>query len=71
LVRVSLRIVTQQIPPQEVITRDGVPALVTAVTYFQVVDPNKTVVEVQGVLSATSQIAQTTLRSAPSRCRST
>jgi regulator of protease activity HflC (stomatin/prohibitin superfamily) len=63
LVRVSLRTVTQQIPPQEVITRDNVPARVTAVTYFHVVDPNKSVIEVQDVLSATSQIAQTTLRS--------
>jgi regulator of protease activity HflC (stomatin/prohibitin superfamily) len=63
MVRVSLRTVTQQIPPQEVITRDNVPARVTAVTYFHVVDPNKSVVEVQDVLSATSQIAQTTLRS--------
>jgi regulator of protease activity HflC (stomatin/prohibitin superfamily) len=63
MVRVSLRTVTQQIPPQEVITRDNVPARVTAVTYFRVVDPNKSVVEVQDVLAATSQIAQTTLRS--------
>jgi len=63
LVRVSLRTVTQQIPPQEVITRDNVPARVTAVTYFRVVDPNKSIVEIQDVLSATSQIAQTTLRS--------
>jgi regulator of protease activity HflC (stomatin/prohibitin superfamily) len=63
MVRVSLRTVTQQIPPQEVITRDNVPARVTAVTYFHVFDPNKSVVEVQDVLSATSQIAQTTLRS--------
>jgi len=63
MVRVSLRIVTLQIPPQEVITRDNVPARVTAVTYFHVVDPNKSVVEVQDVLAATSQIAQTTLRS--------
>src|SRR6266576_2409479 len=63
MVRVSLRTVTQQIPAQEVITRDNVPARVTAVTYFHVVDPNKSVVEVQDVLSATSQIAQTTLRS--------
>ena len=62
LVRVSLRTVTQQIPPQEVITRDNVPARVTAVTYFHVVDPNRSVVEVQDVLAATSQIAQTTLR---------
>ena len=63
MVRVGLRTVTQQIPPQEVITRDNVPARVTAVTYFHVVDPNKSVVEVQDVLAATSQIAQTTLRS--------
>ena len=63
MVRVSLRTVTQQIPPQEVITRDNVPARVTAVTYFHVVDSNKSVVEVEDVLKATSQIAQTTLRS--------
>ena len=63
IVRVSLRTVTQQIPPQEVITRDNVPARVTAVTYFHVVDPNRSVVEVEDVLAATSQIAQTTLRS--------
>ncbi len=63
LVRVSLRTVTLQIPPQEVITRDNVPARVTAVAYFRVVDPNKSIVEIQDVLSATSQIAQTTLRS--------
>jgi regulator of protease activity HflC (stomatin/prohibitin superfamily) len=63
LVRVSLRTVTQQIPPQEIITRDNVPARVTAVTYFHVVDPNKSVVEIQDVQAATSQIAQTTLRS--------
>jgi regulator of protease activity HflC (stomatin/prohibitin superfamily) len=63
MVRVSLRTVTQQIPPQEVISRDNVPARVTAVSYFHVVDPNKSVVEVQDVLAATSQIAQTTLRS--------
>jgi regulator of protease activity HflC (stomatin/prohibitin superfamily) len=63
LVKVSLRIVTQQIPPQDIITRDNVPARVTAVTYFRVVDPNKSIVEIQDVLAATSQIAQTTLRS--------
>ena len=63
MVRVSLRTVTQQIPAQEVITRDNVPARVTAVTYFRVVDPNKSIVEIQDVLAATSQIAQTTLRS--------
>jgi len=63
LVRVSLRTVTLTIPAQEVITRDNVPARVTAVTYYRVVDPNKSVVEVENVLAATSQIAQTTLRS--------
>jgi regulator of protease activity HflC (stomatin/prohibitin superfamily) len=63
LVRVSLRTVTLQVPPQDVITRDNVPARVTAVTYFRVVDPNKSIVEIQDVLAATSQIAQTTLRS--------
>ena len=63
LERVSLRTVTLQVPPQEVITRDNVPARVTAVAYYRVVDPNKSIVEIQDVLSATSQIAQTTLRS--------
>ncbi len=61
--RVSLRTVTLQIPPQEIITRDNVPARVTAVTYFRVIDPSKSIVEIQDVLAATSQIAQTTLRS--------
>src|ERR1035437_2814882 len=68
MVRVSLRTVTQQIPPQEVITRDNVPARVTAVTYFHGVHPNRSVVEVQDVLTATSQIAQTTLRSVLGFC---
>jgi regulator of protease activity HflC (stomatin/prohibitin superfamily) len=63
MVRVSLRTVTQQISPQDVITRDNVPARVTAVTYFHVVDANKSVIDVEDVLAATSQIAQTTLRS--------
>ncbi len=63
IVRVSLRTVTLQVPPQEVITRDNVPARVTAVAYFRVVDPDKSVVEIQDVLSGTTQIAQTTLRS--------
>jgi regulator of protease activity HflC (stomatin/prohibitin superfamily) len=63
MVRTSLRTVTLTIPAQEVITRDNVPARVTAVTYFRVVDPSKSVVEVEDVLAATSQIAQTTLRS--------
>jgi regulator of protease activity HflC (stomatin/prohibitin superfamily) len=63
LVRVSLRTVTMEVPAQDVITRDNVPARVTAVTYFHVVDPNKSVVEIENVMAATSQIAQTTLRS--------
>jgi regulator of protease activity HflC (stomatin/prohibitin superfamily) len=63
MVRVSLRTVTLKIPAQEVITRDNVPARVTAVAYYRVIDPTKSVVEIEDVLSATSQIAQTTLRS--------
>jgi len=63
MVRVSLRTVTLQVPAQEVITRDNVPARVTAVAYFRVVDPDKSIVEIQDVLAGTSQIAQTTLRS--------
>jgi regulator of protease activity HflC (stomatin/prohibitin superfamily) len=63
MVRVDLRTVTLNIPPQEVITRDNVPASVNAVCYFRVVDPNNAIVEVENFLLATSQIAQTTLRS--------
>src|SRR5215210_6043000 len=63
MVRVELRTITLNIPPQEVITRDNVPASVTAVCYFRVIDPNKAIVEVENFLLATSQIAQTTLRS--------
>src|SRR5512132_1987198 len=63
MVRVGLRTVTLNIPPQEVITRDNVPARVNAVTYFRVIDPNNAIVEVENFLLATSQIAQTTLRS--------
>ncbi len=63
MVRVSLRTVTLQIPAQEVITRDNVPARVTAVTYYRVIDSIRSVVEIENVKSATSQIAQTTLRS--------
>ena len=59
MVRVDLRTVTLNIPPQEVITRDNVPASVTAVTYFRVIDPNKAIVEVENFLLATSQISQT------------
>ncbi len=63
MVRVSLRTVTLTIPPQDVITRDNVPARVDAVCYFRVIDPNSSVTEVEDYLKATSQIAQTTLRS--------
>jgi regulator of protease activity HflC (stomatin/prohibitin superfamily) len=63
MVRVGLRTVTLNIPPQDVITRDNVTARVNAVAYFRVVDPNRAVVEVENFLQATSQIAQTTLRS--------
>jgi regulator of protease activity HflC (stomatin/prohibitin superfamily) len=63
MVRVDLRTVTLDVPPQEVITRDNVPARVNAVCYFRVVDPNRAIVEVERFLLATSQISQTTLRS--------
>jgi regulator of protease activity HflC (stomatin/prohibitin superfamily) len=63
MVRVDLRTVTLNIPPQEVITRDNVTARVNAVCYFRVIDPNKAIVEVENFLVATSQISQTTLRS--------
>src|SRR3954465_9272475 len=61
--RVSLRTVTLNVPPQDVITRDNVTARVDAVVYFRVVDPNSAIVQVESFLKATSQIAQTTLRS--------
>jgi regulator of protease activity HflC (stomatin/prohibitin superfamily) len=61
--RVDLRTVTMTIPPQEVITRDNVPARVNAVAYFRVTDPARAITEVEAYPVATSQIAQTTLRS--------
>ena len=63
LLRISLRTVALEIPPQEVITRDNISIKVNAVVYFRVVDPNKAVVEIENYLYATSQLAQTTLRS--------
>src|SRR5215207_7600841 len=63
MVRVGLRTVSLAVPPQEVITRDNVPARVDAVIYFRVVDPNRSVLEVENYGLATSQISQTTLRS--------
>jgi regulator of protease activity HflC (stomatin/prohibitin superfamily) len=63
MVRVDLRTVTLTIPPQEVITRDNVPVRVNAVAYFRIIDPEKAIVQVENFMVATSQIAQTTLRS--------
>ena len=63
MVKIDLRTITMDVPPQDVITRDNVPARVNAVVYFRVVDPNKSVIEVENHVLATSQISQTTLRS--------
>ena len=63
VVRVDLRTITMDVPAQEVITKDNVPVKVNAVAYFRVLDPTKAVIEVQNYIMATSQIAQTTLRS--------
>lgn len=63
MVRVSLRTVTMDIPPQDVITKDNVTVRVNAVTYFNVVDPNRSVIAIEDHVKGTSQIAQTTLRS--------
>jgi regulator of protease activity HflC (stomatin/prohibitin superfamily) len=63
MVRVDLRTVTLNIPPQEVITKDNVPVRVNAVAYFRIIDPEKAIVQVENFMVATSQISQTTLRS--------
>jgi regulator of protease activity HflC (stomatin/prohibitin superfamily) len=63
MVRVDLRTITLNVPPQEVITKDNVTVRVNAVAYFRVVDPNRAITEVENFLVATTQIAQTTLRS--------
>lgn len=63
MVRISLRLITMDIPPQDVITKDNVTVKVNAVLYFRVIDPVKCVIEVQDYIYATSQLAQTTLRS--------
>ena len=63
MVRVTLRTITHTIPPQDVITRDNVPARVDAVAYFRVVDADASVVDIEDYLRATSEIAKTTLRS--------
>ena len=63
MVRVDLRVVAMDVPPQDVITRDNVSIKVSAVLYFRVLDPNRAIVSVENYLYATSQLAQTTLRS--------
>jgi len=63
MVRISLRLITMNIPPQDVITKDNVTVKVNAVLYFRVIDPLKCVIDVQDYIYATSQLAQTTLRS--------
>jgi regulator of protease activity HflC (stomatin/prohibitin superfamily) len=63
LVKVDLRTITLNIPPQEVITKDNVPARVNAVAYFRIVDPVAAIIQIENFMVATSQIAQTTLRS--------
>jgi len=63
MVKVSLRIIAMDVPPQDIITKDNVSVKVNAVVYFRVIDPSKAIVEVERYLYATSQLAQTTLRS--------
>jgi regulator of protease activity HflC (stomatin/prohibitin superfamily) len=63
MVKVDLRTVTLNIPPQEVITKDNVPVRVNAVAYFRIVEPKNAIVQIENFMVATSQIAQTTLRS--------
>src|SRR6201998_2950499 len=63
IVKVDLRTITLQIPPQEVITKDNVPVRVNAVAYFRIFDPKAAIVQVENFMIATTQIAQTTLRS--------
>jgi len=63
MIRVDLRTVTLDVPPQDVITKDNVPVKVNAVAYFRVIDPEKAIVEIENYKIGTSQIAQTTLRS--------
>ncbi|MCH8029543.1 MAG: slipin family protein [Candidatus Dadabacteria bacterium] len=63
MVRISLRIITMDVPPQDVITKDNVSVKVNAVVYFKVVDPVKAVIQIENYLYGTSQLAQTTLRS--------
>src|SRR5881397_995470 len=62
MVRVDLRVVTLDVPPQDVISRDNVSVKVNAVVFFRVVDPQRAIIQVENFLMATSQLAQTTLR---------
>ena len=62
MVRVDLRVVTMEVPPQDVISHDNVSVKVSAVVYFRVIDPQKAIIEVENFLMATSELAQTTLR---------
>ena len=68
MVRMDLRTVTMDVPPQDVITRDNVSVKVNAVFYFRILDPNRAIREVENYLFATSQLAQTTLRSVCGEC---
>jgi regulator of protease activity HflC (stomatin/prohibitin superfamily) len=63
MVRVDLRVVVQDVPPQDVISRDNVSVKVNAVLYFRIVDPGRAIIRVEDFMAATSQLAQTTLRS--------
>ncbi len=63
IMKVSLRLITFDVPPQDVITRDNVSIKVNAVVYYRIIDPNRAVVEIEDYAYATSQLAQTTLRS--------
>ncbi|HPA59878.1 MAG TPA: SPFH domain-containing protein, partial [Synergistales bacterium] len=67
--KVDLRVVTLDVPYQEVITKDNVPVKVNAVVYFRVIDPAKSVIEVENYIMATSQLSQTTLRSVIGRAQ--
>ena len=69
MVRMDLRTVTMDVPPQDVITRDNVSVKVNAVLYFRVLEPNRAIREVENYLFATSQLAQTTLRSVCGECQ--
>ena len=69
IVRMDLRTVTMDVPPQDVITRDNVSVKVNAVLYFRVLDPNRAIREVENYLFATSQLSQTTLRSVCGECQ--